>query len=265
MMAWLPEAWIIRILFFLIAYYAINSQVDRAIRKADAASIRASKAEQELENALSDIRMNANECVELRKRVSYLEEKLDEFTPVLELLAVPAASKSTEDVTSERVMGMQESSCTGTGNDGPNGTSETLQSKGLSLEEHEPVLQHPQPRQKRVEYGLMPQQLQLQHHQPHRYTPYSSNPVNEPVGRSSVSSEQSASSGVEKTASLRSKIESGRESVMSALNSFPGRKSHRGSRSGRYSVNSTYNVVPGTHFGRVAKISNSSKGSELVI
>ncbi|WEW60512.1 hypothetical protein PRK78_005999 [Emydomyces testavorans] len=239
MLEWLVESWIVRILFFIIVYYSANCQIDRATRKADSAEYRARKAERELEIVLSDIRINANECIELRKRVKYLEEKMDEYARVLEALSVPLPpSMSMEDV-SERAIDRapRNSGVEGRSSVGSGGHVGFSQPGAQGRVENVPTSQ--------------------QHLQCYLIKP--NDPVKERAERCSTSSDQSSSSAAEKIASLREKLESGRDSVMSALSNIPRRRSTRTSRSGGFSASSIYSAVPGRTFARMTKRSRSKQ------
>ncbi|EEP81960.1 predicted protein [Uncinocarpus reesii 1704] len=242
MMEWLAETWIIRILFFLIAYYAANSQIDRATRKADSAEHRARQAERALENSLSDIRINANECVELRKRVSYLEEKMDEYGRVLEALSVPIPTMSMEDV-SERVVShnMQ------------NGPVDVKTAVGMVGAAAIPLAGAPP----RIE------NLSILQQHPQHYIIRSFESTKERGERSASSSEESTSSAGEKiNNSLRSRFESSKESVMSVLSNFPGRKNNRGSKAGGLWAGTIYSPTPGGTFIQRVKRSQSKATTE---
>ncbi|EAS36519.3 uncharacterized protein CIMG_01873 [Coccidioides immitis RS] len=247
MMEWLAETWIIRILFFLIAYYAANSQIDRATRKANSAEYRARRAERALENAQSDIRINANECVELRKRVSYLEEKMDEYVRVLEALSVPFASSAVEDdgdrVASRGVCG-----------------SSSVDVEALSGAQ---VGIPASTAQARLDSSLSHKQQPRQHQQ--HYIIRSSDGAKEPTGRSSSSSDQSTSSSLERISGLRDRLESRKDSVISALNNLSGRRSNRGSRSGGISASSIYHTMPGRALVRMARRSRSKASDSEAI
>lgn len=259
-MNWPPEYWIGNVLLLFAVYYTVTSYIDRRTSKVESVSFRVNSVEQALENALSDLCVNADECVELRKRVNYLEQKVDEYSAAMEVLATRVTTKNPEKAP-ERVSKVREESSIDAQSDVPSETLEPMHFGVLGMPENGSVLQLPQAQSQSQQGGLegILKTQQLQHRPPHQYTAFPKDAGNKP---NSTQSDLAMSMILDKSTSFRSKMESRKDSVMSAFNNFSGRKKgHRKVRFGGHSTVSFDDGASESSFKRMPRDSRHSKDS----
>ncbi|KAI1965769.1 hypothetical protein LOZ56_005918 [Ophidiomyces ophidiicola] len=217
------------LLFAYIVYRAVNGFFIRTFRQAEAIDSRTRMLEIKLEEACFNIEANVNECIDLRKRVNYSEEKMDEYARVLEALSIPMESPGSES-TSEK-LSVKSRNTSGAG----------LQGMGTVMPAPGSVA--------KAEISPGPQYQQHQQH----YILKSLDGAKERAERRTSSSE-STSSAIDRLAGLRGKFESGRESVMSALSNIPVRR-RVVIKPGGVSKNSISNFAASRPFGKLRRSS----------